>query len=46
MEKTYTYPTCRVTVHGIENWPSERFAPILTGFLESVYGEEEEDAAA
>ena len=45
MEKTFTYPTGTVTVHGIEHWPSERFEPILTDYLRAVLREEEEDAA-
>lgn len=47
MEKTFTYATGTVTVHGIENWPSERFKPILTDYLSAVIqGEEGEHDAA
>jgi hypothetical protein len=46
MTKTFTYASGTVTVHGVENWPKERFVPILTSYLEAVLREEgEEDAA-
>ena len=46
MQKTFTYASGTVTVHGIEHWPKERFVPILTSYLESVLREEEEEDAA
>ena len=47
MEKKFKYESGTVTVHGIESWPSERFEPVLAGYLAAVMnGKEEEGNAA
>lgn len=47
MEKTFTYENGKVTVHGLEHWPQERFKPILTEYISAICNgkEEKEDAA-
>ena len=34
--KTFEYATGKVTVHGWENWPQERFAPILAEYMKRI----------
>ena len=46
MTKTFAYASGTVTVHGVENWPSERLVPVLTDYLTSVEIWKEEDDAA
>lgn len=47
MKKTFQYENGTVTVHGIENWPAERFVPIFSDMIAAtIEGKEEEKNAA